>query len=266
MRFHDAHNHLQDPRLDPFRPAIIRDLATVPLGRAVINGTRESDWPGVLRIAREHPRFIPSIGLHPWHLKERSTTWKESLESALKHDCCAVGEIGLDRWMRDFDIAEQEEVFTAQLALAARFNRPATIHCLQAWGSLFEILSNAALPAGGFLLHSYSGSAEMIPRFASLGAYFSISGYFAHEKKLRQRDNFRLVPPDRLLIETDAPDMMPPTRYLDYPIENASERLNHPANIAAVYRFAAELLGTEVPELAARVEANFLRLFARVLD
>ncbi len=124
------------------------------------------------------------------------------------------------------------------------------------------MLENTPRPARGFLLHSYGGSAEMIPRFAKLGAYFSLPGYFAHERKARQRDTFRHVPLDRLLIETDAPDQALPADRIAHPLEDrAGNAINHPANIGAVYAFAAEWLGQPIEALAEQVEENFHRLF-----
>ena len=117
-------------------------------------------------------------------------------------------------------------------------------------------------PACGFLLHSYGGSPEMIPAFAKLGAYFSIPGYFAHERKIRQRETFRHVPTDRLLIETDAPDQPLPDHRNRFPLlDTIGKPVNHPANLRAVYDFATELLGVPPNELEARGEANFHRLF-----
>ena len=110
----------------------------------------------------------------------------------------------------------------------------------------------------GFLLHSYGGPAEMVEPLARLGAYFSFPGAFAHERKTRQRDAFRRMPPNRLLIETDAPDQALPEDRVTHPL---GQRLNHPANIAAVYEAAAEVLGQAPADLAQRVEENFVRLF-----
>jgi TatD DNase family protein len=175
----------------------------------------------------------------------------------------AIGEIGLDRWIKDHDLAQQEEVFVWQLRLAAERDSPASIHCLQAWGRLLELLQAEPRPGCGFLLHSYGGPQEMITPLARLGAYFSIPGYFAHERKVRQRESFRHVPPDRLLIETDAPDQLLPDARNRHPLTDAAsgKAINHPANLEAVYEFVAELLGERVQALANRVEENFQRLF-----
>jgi len=268
IRLYDSHNHLQDASLVPHRAAILAELERQGVVRAVVNGTQEQDWPAVLALARQNPRLIPSFGLHPWHVKQRSANWQSALLKHLDETPSAIGEIGLDRWIEGFDLPQQEEVFIWQWRLAAERNLPVSIHCLRAWGRLAEILQSEPGPHCGFLLHSYGGPQEMIQPLAELGAYFSISGYFADERKARQREAFRHVPPDRLLIETDAPDMVPPENYIEFPLtdESSGKAINHPANIGAVYRFVAELLDEPVEIVAEkkkkkRVEENFLRLF-----
>jgi TatD DNase family protein len=106
----------------------------------------------------------------------------------------------------------------------------------------------------------------MIAPLAELGAYFSIPGYFAHERKARQREAFGHVPPDRLLIETDAPDQPLPTERIQYLLTDPAtgKAINHPANLGAVYHFVAELLGEPLEMLGALVEENFRRLFGAV--
>jgi TatD DNase family protein len=175
----------------------------------------------------------------------------------------AIGEVGLDRWIKDYDLAQQEQVFVWQWRLAAERELPVSIHCLQAWGRLLEILRAEPRPRCGFLLHSYGGPREMVAPLAELGAYFSLPGYFAHERKARQREAFRAVPPDRVLIETDAPDQLLPPERSSYTLADAQtgKAINHPANLRAVYQFAAELLNEPIEALAQRVERNFLRLF-----
>ena len=263
LRFYDAHNHLQDDRLRPHGEAILTAATDAGVTRMVVNGSCESDWPQVLELALRHPQVLPSFGYHPWYVKERTSGWKEALGCHLDAMPAGVGEIGLDRWIPDHDLPQQEEVFTWQMYLASERDLPVSIHCLQAWGKLFDVLRAGPRPARGFLLHSYGGPAEMIGPLAGLGAYFSLPGYFAQEKKIRQRETFRQVPRDRLLIETDAPDQPLPPERNEHPLRdpNSGRELNHPANLPAVYRFAAELLDVTVEQLALEVEANFLRLF-----
>ena len=233
----------------------------------VVNGSCEEDWPAVRTLARQHPRLLPSFGYHPWYVRERSADWKTKLIACLDPPA-AIGEIGLDRWKPDLDTPEQEEVFIWQLRLAAERGLPVSIHCLQAWGRMLEILRTEPRPPCGFLLHSYGGSRELIEPLAELGAYFSFPGYFAHDRKARQRETFRHVPPERLLVETDAPDQLLPDALNSHPLTDASSGrpLNHPANLGAVYTFLAQWLDEPLPDLARRVENNFRRLFQPVLN
>lgn len=263
MRFYDAHSHLQDPRLREGRLNALQDLQARGVAAVVVNGTCEADWPAVLELAREHSFIIPAIGLHPWFVKERSPGWLDALRRGLdSNPRCAVGEIGLDKWIEGYDLGQQEEVFRAQLEIAAGRNLPVAIHCLKAWGMLEKILGESKRPEGGFLLHSYGGPREMIAPLAKLGAYFSVSGYFALPKKRRQFESFREVPADRLLIETDAPDMCLPEEKDEFHLQDANgDRINHPGNIVVLHGLVAELFGISREELAARTERNFLRLF-----
>lgn len=263
MRLYDAHNHLQDKRLAPWLDEIVETIPRLGIERMVVNGTKESDWDDVARLTRQHSWIQPSFGLHPWYVRKRSPTWLDTLRKFLSEfPSAAVGEIGLDRWIPDADLPAQEEVFGAQLELAATLHRPVSIHCLKAWGKLEVMLSSARMPLHGFLLHSYGGPAEMIPRFASLGAYFSFSPHFTHERKSQQAQVFASVPLDRLLAETDAPDMGPPDGLNSHPLRDpAGKPLNHPANLELSYRELAALRSLSVDATALQLEENFLRLF-----
>jgi TatD DNase family protein len=264
VTLYDAHNHLQDHRLKPHLPGIMSAVRGESIARMVVNGSCEEDWPEVLALAREYPQVLPSFGYHPWYVKERTLQWQRELARFLDSVPSAVGEIGLDRWIKDYDLALQEEMFVFQLRLAAERGLPVSIHCLQAWGPLLDILGREPRPTGGFLLHSFGGAPELIPGLVKLGAYFSLPGFFAHPRKARQRETFRGVPLERLLIETDAPDQSLPDEHNRFPLLDAEGKpLNHPANLRAVYEFAAELLDLPLEKLAAQVESNFLRLFAR---
>jgi TatD DNase family protein len=265
VKWYDAHNHLHDPRLAPVADEIASELERLPLSAAVVNGTSELDWPAVREWAARRPWVVPAFGLHPWYVQTRSPQWREALVCALDQTPGAViGEIGLDRWVEGFDLPAQLEVFEAQLALAAERNLPASIHCLKAWGALEERLCRGGRPACGFLLHSYGGPAEMVAPLASLGAYFSFSPYFLHPRKAAAREVFQQVPLDRLLVETDAPDMFPPPERNPHPLTAAGRAINHPLNLEVAYAGLAELREMTVDDLASAVEANFQRLFGKV--
>jgi TatD DNase family protein len=213
--------------------------------------------------------------LHPWDTGNRSPAWLETLRHYLEADPrAAVGEIGLDRWMLDrarpddprlaglrrAPLDEQRDIFQTQLALAVALDRPATIHCIDAFGLLLETLQAGPLPPRGFLLHAYSGSVELVAPFAALGAYFSFNGAYLAPRHARLRALYQTIPLERLLIETDAPAMLAPPAHVPFALAAAPE-LNHPANLAATYAALATLRELPLATLTAQVAANYRRLF-----
>ncbi len=267
MNYFDAHNHLQDERFAGDQAELVSAAREAGVAGMVVNGACEADWAAVAALGREYPDFVvPSFGYHPWYLGERTAQWREVLSEYLNATPGAVvGEIGLDRWKEGLPYEGQEEVFLAQLEMAARRNVAASVHCLAAWGRMHELLRSNWRPERGFLLHSYGGSAELVRPLAKLGAYFSFPGYYLHARKVRQREAFRQVPIERLLVETDAPDQLLPADKESLPLRAAGtgKALNHPGNLGAVYAAAAELRGMEKAEFATTVAANWRRLFAK---
>lgn len=244
----------------------------------VVNGTNEEEWPLVATLAQKFPWVIPSYGVHPWDCGNRTSAWQRLLRRAVTTDPRAhVGEIGLDRWivegvrpgdpriagLRIAPLNEQAEVFAWQLALAAEFNRAASIHCTQAFGLLLDLLRATPRPKRGFLLHHYGGPVEMVKPFAELGAYFSFNLESLHPRHQARKETFKAVPPDRLLVETDAPAYAPPPGRNRFPLGTDAEGsvINHPANVVVAYEALAELRGFALERLAAQVERNFWRLF-----
>lgn len=287
MTLHDAHNHLQDEVLAAHLDRIAStwaDLAS-PRGRIVVNGTHPDDWPRVSALAARYPFVLPAYGLHPWDVGATCPRdWLEQLHALLSADPrFSVGEIGLDRWILDTarpddprlagvrraSMDEQIAEFLPQLALAAELDRPVTLHCLHAYDDLLPLLRAHPLPKRGFLLHAYSGPAELIPELTALGAYFSFNPNFltsstrAPEKLGSRLANFRVIPADRLLCETDAPAMLPPQAWRTHKLPPAADGspVNHPGNIEAAYVGLAVLRGSETASLAELVAQNFTRLF-----
>lgn len=262
---YDCHNHLIDQRIDD--PDLALDhCVEVGLRYAVVNSAHPADWNAVLAFQQRRPNHIlASIGPHPWFLDELETGWLETYETLLASHLCGVGEVGLDKWMRNPNLPAQREVLRTLILLAHRYERPLTIHCLRAWGTLLEILQSSSLPKCGFLLHAYSGPAEMAPKFVDLGAYFSFSGYFGFPRKRDRWDVFRQLPKDRILIETDAPDMTPPEDCREFVFET-NPTTNHPANIRAIYSLASSAMNWKLEDMAERVDTNFHRLFGGLIQ
>ncbi|NLT72154.1 MAG: TatD family hydrolase [Verrucomicrobiaceae bacterium] len=257
----DSHLHLQDARLGDPGP-ILAAVRREKIRALVVNGTHPEDWGEVARLARIAPEVIPSFGLHPWRVGDVPSDWPETLEGRLREfPEAGVGEAGLDRWIRGHDLERQKEVLQIQLELAATLRRPLSLHCLQAWGTLLECLRNADLSAG-CLLHSYAGPVEMLGDFIDLGAYFSLSGYFFRDGKEKKLETFESIPPERILLESDAPDMMPPEQFVRFPLpERDGEAINHPANLVSLYEAYARWQGLATADAILRIRRSFASWF-----
>ena len=250
----DSHNHLQDPRLGDPSP-VLAAMREAGVSRCVVNATREGDWQAVADLADAHPDLVlPAFGIHPWQAHTATDGWQERLAAMLKkYPRASIGECGLDRWVSSPGIELQMPVFLDQLRIAREWDRAVTIHCLKAWEELFEAFEKQP-PPDRFLMHSFGGSIEIARRLVPMGAYFSFSGYFLHPRKAKAIEVFRQLPGERLLLETDAPDMAPPGEFVGFPVEGG---WNHPANLPAIGGALAEVLAIPAAELQALTEMNF---------
>lgn len=258
MPWTDAHNHLQDPRLGDPGP-VIAAMKQSGVTRCIVNSTREDDWQAVEELALREPDFIiPAFGLHPWHAQTASSNWQEKLKNLLeKHLHAAIGECGLDQWIAEPSLEIQRPVFIGQLRLAREMDRPLIIHCLKAWGALFDAFAEAP-PPSRFLMHSFGGSIETARRLILSGAYFSFSGHFLHPRKSAVLEVFKQIPHDRILLESDAPDMLPPAELITHSLP---ENHNHPANLPAIGQALATALGMNTDALASITSKNTERCF-----
>nr|GEY49025.1 uncharacterized metal-dependent hydrolase YabD-like [Tanacetum cinerariifolium] len=275
MKLFDAHCHLQDPRVIDIAPKLIKTALQKGVLHFVVNGIFENDWHLVKELSDNYPSVIPSFGLHPWFITDRTSNWLSSLKEFLNaNPSAAVGEIGLDkRPLASTDYNEQIEFFRPQLQLAKDLKRPVSMHCVDAFDDLLDIMKSIGPFPEGLILHSYIGSAEMVPEFAKLGAYFSFSGHLMPMEEAKAKEMLKAVPSDRILLETDSPDAFPiyPDPEHLFLVEEEQEgndddppkqKLNQPANIYSVLSYVASLLDVSKEELADISYNNAMCLFS----
>ena len=255
----DVHNHLQDPRLGGDPAALIATMREAGVVRCVVNATGEHDWAAVARLAEAFPDFVvPAFGVHPWRAHEVTPGWQSRLKRWIEtFPSASLGECGLDGWVAGPAVEVQVPVFRDQLALARELGCPVTIHCLKAWGPLFEVFGEAGVP-DRVLMHSFGGSVETARRLLRWSVWFSFSGYFLEPRKASVLEVFRQLPRDRILVETDAPDMVPPAGWVTHCLDGG---WNHPANLPAVARGLAMALEIPDDEWAGMLRDNVRRCF-----
>ncbi len=243
----DSHNHLQSARFGKPVAELISEMKAAGISGSVVNATRESDWEEVHEIASEFPDFIrPAYGVHPWFAHTVKDGWQTRLREMLVSDRrSTIGEVGLDGWVKSPAMEVQRMVFLEQIALATELNRIMTVHCLKAWTELFTVMDEARAWPEKFLMHSFGGSIEVANRLLKRGAWFSFSGYFLQPRKRKVLEVFKSLPPDRILLETDAPDMMPPPSCVKFPL---GDEINHPANLISIAEAFEKELGKGILE------------------
>lgn len=205
----DCHLHLQLPPLAEQSERLICAAKEKGTHAFWCNATSCDDLQAVADIALQHDDVVPFFGIHPFSVADSPADWLDRLESFLqKFPAAGLGEAGLDCWFKKCkDTLEIQKIFLAeQIQLANRLGRPIVLHSLNADGAMLELLS-AHRPARPFMMHAFRASPEMIKHFASLGAYFSFAGNILNPQAQKVRHAVAAVPEDRLLIETDSPEL-----------------------------------------------------------
>lgn len=254
MRLFDVHTHLQDTRLEAIVDQVIHRAQNNGVDRIVSCGVHEGDWGPLTHLSRKFAAICPAYGLHPWFIKTRTPSWLYTLEKLIAETGASVGEIGLDRMVADYDAEDQETVFIAQLRLAKKYRVPVSLHCRKAWALMADILEReGGLPFYG-VIHAYSGSGEMVKVYENLGAFISFAGSITKPQNKRVSAALTQVSLDRLLLETDSPDILP---------LGADGPLNEPAFIRYVLAAVSEKRGEPEETIARITYENSMRVYGR---
>jgi TatD DNase family protein len=252
LRLFDTHCHLQASVLAALGGGLFDRARAAGVRGFCVMSTEPGDWDAVAALADTHPGVLPAFGAHPWYLPEgRPETWLAALETRLTENPHAwVGEIGLDRTAGP-PLDVQERAFAPQLDLAGRLGRPASLHCRRTWDRLGWHLSRRPHREVPVVLHSFGGSVDVARQMLGLNAWFSFSGALTRTRNARLPEVVRFLPRDRVLIETDSPDLLPQDLWRADP-----SRPNEPAHLVEVLRRLAELWGVDAEAAAAILETN----------
>lgn len=204
----DSHAHYDDSAFDSDREELLAMLPQKGVCHVINAGASLKGSAASIALAEKYEYFHAAAGIHPEDAFDLPEDWQEQLKKMLAHPkVVAVGEIGLDYYYEDACPREiQQQVFEAQLKLAKEFDLPVIIHDREAHGDTMEFLRKYR-PRG--VVHCFSGSAEMAKEVVSLGMYVGLGGVVTFKNARHPLEVAAVVPPNRLLNETDAPYMAP---------------------------------------------------------
>lgn len=247
----DSHCHLDDDRLLPQLPALISSAQAAGVTRFLVPGVAPGGWPGIQKLAASFPMILPAFGVHPMHADLASAEALSELRR-LTGRAAALGEIGLDYTLDLPDPALQKELFRAQLRIAVEAGLPVLIHCRKAFPDLLGILAEVGIERCGGVMHAFSGSVEIARECLRLGLHISLAGSVTYLNAVRPVAVAKALPAERLLLETDAPDLAP---------EPHRAGVNLPRYLRITAERVAAIRGIPVEELARLTTANACRLF-----
>ncbi len=266
--FIDSHAHLEGKRYDTDRDEVLARAkqAGIETYLAIGNGEGPDTADCGIKLAEkydgkpEYPRIWASVGIHPHEASLANDVAYTQLADWARHPkVIAWGEIGLDYFYDHSPRELQKQVFLRQMELAKTAKLPIIIHCRpsdnseNAWDDCLKMIAEHWTSAGlGGILHCFTGSVEYARRGLDLGFLISFAGNITFPKAQPIRDAAKVVPLDRMLIETDSP-------YLA-PIPHRGQR-NEPAFVKEVARQIGELLNLPAEEIGSQTTQNFYKFF-----
>lgn len=249
----DTHCHLNVDAFEEDVEETIEHAKELGVSKFAVVGFDTETIKNSLELSQAHPEIYSIIGWHPTEAGSYSPEIQESLIQLLGQDkVVAMGEMGLDYYWNTSPKEVQEKVFRQQIQIAKDLKLPISIHMRDAIEDTYRILKEEDVSSIGGIMHSYSGDVDYMKRFLDLGMHISLSGVVTFKKAVEVHEVAKVVPLDRLLIETDAP-------YLA-PVPYRGKR-NEPGYVRYVAERVAELREMDFEELANVTMTNAKRLF-----
>src|SRR6266849_4522888 len=253
----DSHCHLDFPDFSGEIDAVVARAQAAGVARIVTISTRIRRHVEVLAIAERFPQVYCSLGTHPHHAHEELDITVEELIARTRHPkVVAIGEAGLDYHYELSTRDAQEQGLRNHIAAARATGLPLVIHSREADADMIAILTEetgkGAFPA---VLHCYTGGHDLAQRAVALGLFISFTGILTFRKSDDLRAIAKILPADRILVETDAPYLAPgPYRG----------KRNEPAYVVETARVLADTRGVSPEQIARETTDNFFRLFGKV--
>ena len=249
----DSHAHLDDPRFDSDRDAVLQRAWNAGVRKILTigNGSGPEQMGFGIPIAEAHHWIYTSVGVHPHDAAKVVEAHYAQMEVLAKHPkVVAIGETGLDYHYDNSPRDVQRKVFRSQLALATKLDLPVIIHTREADADTEDILKQEA-PGRG-VIHCFTSGKRLADFALRIGFFISFSGIVTFPNAQALAEIARDIPVDRILLETDCP-------YLA-PVPHRGKR-NEPGFVAHTAKFIAELRGIALDDLVAQASANFHRVF-----
>ncbi|MFN7857446.1 MAG: TatD family hydrolase [Acidovorax sp.] len=264
----DTHCHLDASEFDADRDAVRQAATAAGVAHCVLPAVERGNWHAVEALAHRYGDSY-ALGIHPLFTGRAQEEDIEMLCQALsdRRDdprLVAVGEIGLDGFVPGLSLERQEWFYRAQLKLARQFDLPVILHVRRSVDRVLKGLRELAVTGG--IAHAFNGSLQQAEAFTALGFKLGFGGAATHDRALQLRGLAAGLPPDALVMETDAPDIQPHWLYVTAAQRAAgqSQRRNTPGELPRIAHVIAGLRQVDETEWAATVWRNCIAALPRL--
>ena len=255
MKLIDTHCHIDSSTFDADRERVLSGAAQNNVKKIIVPATTKNHWQRLLSICEQgesqHPTLFPALGLHPVYLEAHKTAHLAELEQQLENPhVVAVGEIGLDYYIKELDKAAQRELLDGQFLIAAQRRLPVILHCRKAYDDLIAMLIHHQLKGG--IAHAFNGSIQQAHKMIDLGFKLGFGGMLTYQRSVKIRKLAKDLPLSSIVLETDSPDLTV--------VQHRGQR-NSPQYLPFIIEALAQVRSEPMDELAFAIYQNSLTVF-----
>ncbi len=253
----DTHCHLDLVAKSLNIDSVIDQARAIGVTHFIVPSTDHQSWSPVRLLSEQYSDVYYALGVHPLFVSEDASKNIASLELLLSQDaksrrrCVAIGECGLDFFHGRENEGLQTKLFRHQLTLANKYQLPVIIHARKSHQEILAILKQEPVLKGG-VIHGFSGSYELAISYIKLGFYIGVGGTITYERAKKTRTTIARLPLNRIVLETDAPDM---------PIDGYQGDINQPKRLKLVLSSLNVMRCEDVQTVASQLRDNSKLLF-----
>ena len=242
----DTHCHISDTSFDLDRNTVLNNCFDKGIHKIVMPAVSVDTWDALLKLSKQYQQLYPTLGLHPIFIKEHQYTHLAKLEELLENtNVIAIGEIGLDFYLKDLDKEKQIEFFEAQLVIAKNHKLPVVLHVRKAHDQVLQLLHKYKIK-GGFC-HAFNGSIQQAKQYIDLNFKLGFGGTLTYDNSKKIHKLAKELPIESIVLETDAPDMV---------VESHRGERNSPEYIVDVLSALAQIRNDSIETIAAQTTKN----------
>ena len=253
--FIDTHCHLDAAEFGNSQNRLVQEALSNGVSTIVIPSVAAGNFAAVKNLCASYRNCVPAYGIHPMYTGQAQPADLATLKEFIQYNqVVAMGEIGLDFFVENSELAQQEYYFSAQLKLAQEFELPVLLHIRKAADSVLKHLRRT--PVVGGIAHAFNGSAQQADEFIKLGFKLGFGGAMTYPRATRLRELARTLPIESIVLETDAPDIPPAFLERGQP--------NQPSYLPRIAETLAELRQLPLEEIACITSANARAVLPRL--